>query len=299
MPSLSYHFIRAILKLMGVKKAFSSDPMDYKKLRKGDLSQPSKRMLRGNKMDSFNVLNSTITILTPPQAPQGDYLLLYCPGGAFVSGPGPTAWDSLATLVKRTGVTGWLVNYPKAPEHHLAEVATNLDAIYTKALEQYAPEHIILMGDSAGGHVVITLIQRLLEKGLPLPQQLIAVCPLLDLSADNPAMAAIDPLDPMLSVVGIRSSNCMAQGDLALKEAAASPLFGNFEGFPPVAMFLAEHDVLYPDGLLAVEKMKAAGVAVQVIVGEKMPHSWPFLPFMKEAVAALEEVEGIIVEGLG
>lgn len=298
MPSITSKLVRLVLHLKGIKKIFSHNPILYKKLRKEDIHQAPKRLLKGTNSHSFAVLKSKVTEVKAQQAPASNYLLLFFPGGAFVSGPNATAWLSLGTLVRKTGVTGWLVDYPKAPQHQLLEVAANVEAIYTQALEQFAPENIFLIGDSAGGQVMLSLTQRLLQKGLPLPQQLIAVSPVLDLSVDNPAIAAIDPLDPILSRAGVHSANQMAVGEGDLKDPQFSPLFGHFEGFPPVTIFLAEQDILYPDGVLGVEKMKAAGVEVQTILGKDMFHVWPFMPFMKEGVEALEQIEELIVEGM-
>lgn len=298
MPSITSKLVRLVLKLKGIKKIFSHDPILYKKLRKEDIHQAPKRLLKGTNSHSFAVLKSKVTEVKAQQAPASNYLLLFFPGGAFVSGPNATAWLTLGNLVRKTGITGWLVDYPKAPKYQLPEVAENVEAIYAKALEQYVPENIFLMGDSAGGQVMLSLTQRLLQKGLPLPQHLIAVSPVLDLSVDNPAIAAIDPLDPMLSRAGVYSANQMAVGEGDLKAPEFSPLFGNFEGFPPVTIFLAEQDILYPDGVLGVEKMQAAGVEVQTILGKDMFHVWPFMPFMKEGVEALGQIEEVLVEGM-
>ncbi len=299
MSSFSYHFVRFIIKLKGLKKIFSQDPMPYAQLRKDDVYTPSKWPLKGCEARPFNILDSTITAINAPTAKHGDYLLLHCPGGAFVSGPNATAWDTVVSLAKRTGITVWVVNYPKAPEYKLSDVATNLDAIYQEARTQYAPEKILLMGDSAGGHIILTLLLRLLEKGQPLPQQLITICPVVEFGLTNPAIAAIDPLDPMLSTVGIRSANRFALGELSIEDPQVSPLYGNFEGAPPITFFLAEHDVLYPDGLLLAEKMRAAGIAVDIIIGKGMLHVWPVLPFMKEARVALGQIEALIARAIG
>ncbi|MGH1336707.1 MAG: alpha/beta hydrolase [Aureispira sp.] len=294
MPSFSSKLVHVILRLKGIKNSFSQDPMLYRKLRKDDINSPSKRLLKGTTARSFTLMKSTITELVPSKTPRSSYLLLFCPGGAFVSGPNSTVWPSLVTLVKNTGITGWMVNYPKAPEHQLPEIASNIDAIYAKALEEYPPERILLIGDSAGAQLVLTLTQRLLAKGLSLPQRIIVVSPIMDMSVDNPAIAAIDLLDPILSEVGVRSANTMAAGEADLKAPELSPLFGNFKGFPPIDLFLAEHDIFYPDSLLGIAKMKAAEVEVNVIVGKEMMHDWPYMPFMKEATEALGQIEEII-----
>lgn len=75
-----------------------------------------------------------------------------------------------------------------------------------------------------------------------------------------------------------------------------SPIYGSFKGFLPVDLFIGEYDILYPDQKLGRDKMKAEGVDVSVIIGEKMPHIWPLLPFMKEAIKSLNEIEQIILQ---
>jgi acetyl esterase/lipase len=296
MPSLSYYIVTTVLRIKGLKKIFSQDPIPYKKLRKEDVHEPSKRMLKGNTNTSFKVLNTLVTELKSPQKKNDSFLLLYCHGGAFISGPSLVSWDSLARLVKNTGITAWLLDYPKAPEAKILETAQNIDAVYAKALEKYAASNIILMGDSAGGNLILTLTQRLIEKALPLPKRLIAICPLFDNSLTNPEIDKVDPYDCMLSKKGVQSAKKMCQGDLDATDPMLSPLYGSFKGFPPVDLFMAEYDILYPDQKLGRDKMKADGVEVNVIIGEKMPHIWPLLPFMKEATESLSEIEGIIME---
>jgi acetyl esterase/lipase len=154
------------------------------------------------------------------------------------------------------------------------------------------------MGDSAGGNLILTLTQRLIKKAQPLPRRLIAICPAFDGSLTNPEIDAVDPFDCMLSKKGVKSAKEMCQGEVDFKDPILSPLYGSFKGFPPVNLFMAEYDILYPDQKLGREKMKAAGVDLTVTIGKKMPHVWPLLPLMKEATKALKEIEQIILEEL-
>lgn len=296
MPSLSYYIVTTVLRLKGLKKIFSQDPIPYEKLRKEDIHKPSKKMLKGNTSTQFKVLNTLVTTLTPSKNKNDQFLLLYCPGGAFVCGPSVLNWDSLAKLVKNTGITAWMVDYPKAPEFKILETTQNVDAVYAKALESYPASNIILMGDSAGGNLILTLTQRLIQNGLPLPKRLIAICPAFDGNLNNPEIDAIDPLDCMLSKKGVTSAKTMCRGDLETTDPMMSPIYGSFKGFPPVDLFMAEYDILYPDQKIGRKKMAEEGVDLNVILGEKMPHIWPLLPFMKEAIQSLNEIEKIILK---
>jgi acetyl esterase/lipase len=69
-----------------------------------------------------------------------------------------------------------------------------------------------------------------------------------------------------------------------------SPLYGSFDGFPKTVLFLAGHDIMYPDQKLALEKFVQAKVDIEVIDEENMPHIWPFLPVMHEAKVALKQI---------
>ncbi|BDS09527.1 alpha/beta hydrolase [Aureispira anguillae] len=294
MPSLSARLVFLVLKIKGVKKIFSQNPIPYKKLRKDDIKIPSKRILSGNSSKQFKVLDTTITLIKPKNIKKTDFLILYCPGGAFVSGPNLLSWEGISKLVKQTKITAWMLDYPKAPEATIRQTTKNIQAVYTEALKTYAAANIILMGDSAGGNLVLTLTQYLIQNALPLPNRLIAISPVLDSSLSNAAIDAIDPLDPMLSKQGVLSAKQMSRGDLAAKDPLISPLYGSFKGFPPVHLFMGEKDILFPDQQLGCEKMSNEGVDLEVVVGVGMPHIWPFLPVMKEAKIALNQIAKII-----
>lgn len=298
MPSISAYVVTFFLKLKGLKRIFSQDPIPYTKLRKDDVWFPPAKVLKNTTATTVQILDTEITILNPKKKVKNtDYVLLYCPGGAFVSGPNLVNWESLSTLVQKTGIAAWMVNYPKAPEHKMLELSKNIDAVYKAALEQYDASKIILMGDSAGGNLILSLTQRLLKGERPLlPSCLIPISPVMDCSLENAAIEAIDKKDPMLSKKGVLSAKKMSMGTLSLKDPMLSPLYGSFEGFPPVYLFMGTNDILFPDQQLAGQKMEQAGVVVEMIQGEGMPHIWPLLPFMKEAQQALQKIETIITK---
>ena len=109
----------------------------------------------------------------------------------------------------------------------------------------------------------------------------------MDASMSNPEIKLIEKTDPMLSITGVLSAKKMCAGNKDLKDPIISPLYANFEGFPKTILFLAQNDIMYPDGKLAKIKMKKNNVNIDVIEGENMPHIWPLLPVMKEAKIAL------------
>ncbi|AZQ63874.1 alpha/beta hydrolase [Flammeovirga pectinis] len=286
--SLAYYIILLVIKLKGIKRDFSKVPIDFKKIRKEDVKLPNDRFFKKHILKTFKVSESLITEIGCVE--KADKLLIFIHGGAFISGPTQHHWDTIKEIAKRTNYTIWMCDYPKAPENQIAKISENIDAIYSKALKNYQPNHIAIIGDSVGGTLATALTQRLKINKIELPAKLILVSPVMDASMSNPAIDSFEKLDPMLSRAGVLSAKKMCAGTMDLKDPMISPLYGDFEGFPETILFLSQNDIMYSDTKLAELKMKNANVNLEVIEGKNMPHIWPFLPVMKEAQDSLKEI---------
>ncbi|WP_103068285.1 alpha/beta hydrolase [Aquimarina sediminis] len=291
--SIGYALVKLVLKLKGEKKSWSQDPIDYQKKRTQDIHIPKKWHLQGSTYKTNEVNGSKVTIITPKNVGT-DFLLLYCHGGAFVYGPTRENWLVIAKIAKQTQSNAWMIDYPKAPENDIRTITESVYQVYLKAIKVYKPSKIILIGDSAGGNLIMTLTQRLLYEEKKIPNRLIAITPVMDASLTNPKIKKIDSIDPILSVKGSRSSKKMCAGERSLKDPLISPLYGNFDSFPPIHLFMATHDILAPDQELLIEKIEENKGEIEVIVGEGMPHVWPILPIMAESKKARAKIISII-----
>lgn len=286
--SLTYYITIFILKLKGLKRDFSKDPIDVEKIRKEDIYHPKTKFFKKANVSRFKISNSTITEIN--QEASSDQLLLFIHGGAFISGPSKIHWDAVQAFHKQTNHNIWMCDYPKAPENKIWEMSKNIDAIYDKALESYAPKNIILIGDSVGATLITALTQRLVLNNINLPNKIILLSPVMDSSMTNPDIDKIDKIDPMLSKAGILSAKKMCAENGDLMDPMISPLYGRFDHFPTTILFASQHDIMYSDELLAIEKLKNNNVDLELIDGENMPHIWPYLPVMKEAKMALNQI---------
>jgi acetyl esterase/lipase len=277
-----------VLKLKGIKKEFSKSPIAYKQIRNEDVHKPKGRFFEQNTIQTFTVLDSTITEIGLNK--DARKLLLFIHGGAFISGPAQHHWDTLKEMAKRSDYKIWMCDYPKAPENQISKISENIDFIYFSALQNYAANQISIIGDSVGATLITALMQRLVLKKVELPSRIILVSPVMDSSLTNPEIKALDKVDPILSKRGVLSAKKMCAGKTDLKDPIISPLYGKFKGFPSTTLFLAQNDIMYPDGKLAEIKMKKSHVNIEVIEGNGMPHIWPFLPVMKEAKTALNKI---------
>ncbi len=291
--SLGYWLVKLVLKLKGEKKSWSQDPIDYKKKRKQNVLIPSTGLLFGGTIQTKKIRETQVTRITPKNKNK-DILLFYCHGGAFVFGPTRENWIALSKIAKETKATAWMIDYPKAPEYKIKEVTDNVYTAYLEVIKEFDASKIILIGDSAGGNLILTLTQRLLKENVDLPNRLIAISPLVDASLTNPKIKEIDILDPILSYNGVSSAKKMVVGDMPLTDALISPINGSFKNFPPIHIFSAEHDIFTPDHQILIDKAKQEGVNVELIFGKHMPHIWPILPVMPEAKKGLQKIVSII-----
>lgn len=290
--SFSYYLTLWIIKLKGLKKDFSKDLIDFKKIRQNDVHHPKGKFFKQHHLRTFNIGDSLITEIGRHRS--AEKLLIFIPGGAFISGPAQHHWDIAKEIAKQTHYTIWMCDYPKAPEHQITRISANIDAIYRAALDRYQSNHMSLIGDSAGGTLITSLMQRLIKSQIELPRKIILVSPVMDASMSNPAIEKVDLIDPMLSKKGVLSAKKMCVGNNDLKNVMISPLYGSFKDFPETVLCLAENDITYPDQKLAVKKFIDNNIDIRLIEGKNMPHIWPFLPVMKEAKIALKVIIRIL-----
>lgn len=292
--SITYYITLLVVKLKGVKRNFSRDPIDYVKIRREDIHQPSGRFFKKCILRTFKIADSLITEIGLDE--NSENLLIFIHGGAFISGPAKHHWDTVKEIAKKSNYKIWMCDYPKAPENLINKISENIDSIYSSAQKIYKANQISIIGDSVGGTLSTALIHRLILKKVELPEKLILITPVMDSSMSNPEIETLDKLDPMLSKTGVLSAKKMCAGNTDLKDPIISPLYGNFEGFPRTILFLAKNDIMYPDGKQAEIKMKKSNVNIEVIEGRNMPHIWPLLPVMKEAKTALNKTIRTIKE---
>ncbi len=286
--SLSYYVTLFVIKLKGVKKDFSTNPIAYQKIRKEDVYRPKGFFYDKKNISRFSVENSEITQIE--QVENSIKLLIFIHGGAFVSGPTQLHWDAIKQIFKKTDHNIWMCNYPKAPEHTISMISKEIDAIYAHALEKFDAKNITLIGDSVGGTLITALTQRLIQQWKALPRKLILVCPVFDATFSNPEIDAIEKTDVILSKCGVLSAKKMCTENNNLTDEKISPINGSFKNFPETTFFLATNDITYPDQKRVLEIMTTDQVDFKVYKGENMPHIWPYLPVMSEAKKALNAI---------
>lgn len=181
-------------------------------------------------------------------------------------------------------------DYRVVPEHPFPAALDDAVFSYRWLLEEkgYAPEMIVVAGDSAGGGLALALGLYLKDHDIPMPGGFIVMSPWTDLTLSGESLKynyGRDPLFGRSKVTMIYDS--MYPGDTDVKNPYISPLFGDFHGFPPMLFQAGSREVLLDDTLRVARKARESGVLVRNSVYPDMFHVFQLamgmLPESREA----------------
>lgn len=225
-----------------------------------------------------------------PKAGPGAWHMLYFHGGGFVRPMFKVHWPLVAEMVKLCGISVTVPLYPVVPEASHAQQDALADAAYADLSARHDPARIILNGDSAGGHMALTLALRLVRSGGPLPGKLALFAPWLDLGLADPAIAAVEPHDVMLKIGTLRACGALVAAGRPLDDPAVSPLYTPAEDLaqlPPTRIWTGRHDLFIIDSRSFLGRLRAAGADARLYEYEASPHVFMAILPTREAKDAL------------
>ncbi|KAG6380959.1 Alpha/Beta hydrolase protein [Boletus reticuloceps] len=179
------------------------------------------------------------------------------------------------------------IDYRLAPETCFPGPLHDVVSAYLRLTEDlHVPaENVILAGDSAGGGLSLALLLYLRDNDYPLPGGAILFSPWVDLTLSCPSWDTNAPYDivPHPGPTAHLHPVVMYLGD-GLREYLthpyASPLFGKFDGLPPLLIQCGEAEVLRDEIMLLAHKASLAGVHVQHEMYEDAIHVFQAFPFL-------------------
>jgi len=221
-----------------------------------------------------------------------DKVMLYLHGGGYVIGSPHTHRALAGKISKGTSLNSLVIDYRKAPENPFPAALDDAIDAYIFLLEQrnYKPEDIVLVGDSAGGGLVVALQYALRDFQLPLPRASVLLSPYLDLTQKGKSIKNNAKNDRFLDVFEMRKWARLYAGYHDLKNPYISPLFGDLSGLPPMLVQASKSEVLYDDARRLVQKARKADVDVTFQVWNGLIHWWHMFGTMPESREAIDKI---------
>lgn len=230
-------------------------------------------------------------------------VLLYLHGGGFVMPMMPRVHlRFVARLCKQMQCVGVIPEYRLGPRHPYPAALDDCEVAYRALLGQgYKAENIVLAGESAGGNLVLTVLQRIRRAELPMPAAAVPISPLAEATRIHSPPSRIDNArrDAMLPVTAFNKTFDAFAAGADGSDPELSPVFADFQGFPPLYFLVGEDEVLLDDSLICHRQALRAGVDSRLDVWPVLPHAFPLLDFwFAEARHAQDDIREFLTTSL-
>lgn len=247
----------------------------------------------------FDILGRTPGHVIGDVEPNGRPVILWLHGGAFFLPAAPNAHLTMvAKLCRELGCDAFLPDYRLTPSNPFPAALNDCEQAYRLLLDRgYSPTQIIVGGDSAGGNLLLGLLQRIRKNDLPMPACAIPVSPVTELSRAHspPSRFKVQKSDPLLPIAAFQSiiADYIDGADSANPEV--SPLYMDCEGLPPLFFLASANEVLMDDTVMLARRAQQAGVTTDCHIWPILPHAFPlFEPYFPEAAKAREDIQTFI-----
>ena len=256
-------------------------------------SQDQVGALFGNAKDiqirEFQIKDREAEWVSVTRAHMKKYVILYCHGGGYSTGSRLYARTRTTKLAETTSMDVLAFDYRLAPEHpYPAACEDAMKAWDYLMLLGYGARDVIVAGDSAGGNLALSLVLKLKEEQRLLPSGLVLLSPWTDLTASGKTHTTRALVDPVLDADYLRKMTENYAAGRELTDPFISPLFGDFEGFPPTYIQVGDNEMLLSDSTMLHKKLVAANVSAKIDVFKGMWHVFQMSPF-KTAGEAMEK----------
>lgn len=217
------------------------------------------------------------------------YIIMHCHGGGYSTGSSLYARTLTSKLAASTSMDVLCFDYRLAPENpYPAAVEDAMKAWNYLMLLGYGARDVILTGDSAGGNLALALVLKLKQEGRLLPRGVILMSPWTDLTSSGESFLANAQLDPVLDRQYIEGMIEAYGAGRDLTDPMISPLFGDFEGFPPVYIQVGENEILLSDSVRLHQAFVDKNVSVRMDIFPGMWHVFQMSP-VKAARTAMDK----------
>jgi len=223
--------------------------------------------------------------VVPPNAPKPTQQVLYVHGGGFIREIIPMHWSLIAKIATKVPAEVTAPIYPLAPHSTASQTVPIATDIAGELIAHNGAHNVTLMGDSAGGNIVLGIAQTLRDRGLPQPRQLVLISPVLDVSKSNPAITSIARYDRVGNVASSVAHGRLYAGELDIKDPLVSPLYADLTGLAPMAVFSGTHDINNPEAREFADRARDAGIPLDYYEEPGGQHVYPLLPTAEGASA--------------
>ena len=224
-------------------------------------------------------------------------VILYLHGGAYFMGSPASYRNRAMRLSYRCQAEVFVPDYRLAPEHPYPAAFDDALAAWRFVKELRGDARIFVAGDSAGGGLVLSLLVRLRDLGLPMPNGALLLSPWTDLTTSGASVDGNHGKDLWFTRGHLETWAKYYVGRADARTPYISPVFADLSRLPRLLILVGEDELLLDDAVRVRDAAKAAGTDARLLVGEGMQHDWPLtLPWLDESRHAWSEMRRFVEE---
>lgn len=204
-------------------------------------------------------------------------VLLVLHGGGFALGSSASHRKLAGHIAKACGTIAFVADFRLAPEHPYPSQIDDASSVIDALIEQgIRPGDITPVGDSAGASVSIATVLRRMQRGEPIPAQVITISPWLDMENSGATIDANDATDFLIAREGLQGNiDRYLSGGASPTDPLVNPLYADFTGFPRLYITASDTESLFADAERLDRITRRDGVDVTFSVAHGQQHVWP------------------------
>lgn len=207
-----------------------------------------------------------------------DGVYLHFHGGGWVMGSAGQNDDRLEAVARMSGVAVVSVDHRLAPEHAYPAAADDGEAaavwVTENAVDEFGTDRIVVGGESSGAHLAATTALRLRDRhGFHQLRGAVLAYGMYDLAL-TPSARDFGDRPLVLTTPIIEWLVAAYAGGADVSDPDVSPLHADLAGFPPSLVVVGTNDPLIDDSLLMTDRLRSAGVSVDLHVEPGAAHGF-------------------------
>ena len=225
-------------------------------------------------------------------------VVLFFHGGSFVRGNRSTDRAFCRELALNSSYDVYSTDYALAPEHPFPQGLDDCFNVYKNLCNDLTngASNIVLCGESAGATMALAVANYAKRKGIALPKGIVLISPCVQFERTLPSHTQNLETDCMLTnfMEEVLSEYFQTKDPDILKDPLASPINGDFIGFPPVYITASDCEVLRDDAVVLHEKMAGLGVDCTLDMAHGLMHVYPVMTALAESKAVVRRICGFL-----
>lgn len=167
------------------------------------------------------------------------------------------------------------VDYRLSPEYVQPAAVEDCANVYEGLLnEGYDAEDIALLGESAGGMLVLSLCAWLKQHHIDMPGCVCAISPSVDMEYKSVSMVRNQKTECCVPINLKEMMQDIYYNGANPLDPVSSPIYSDLTGWPPVYLHACKEEILLDESIRMYMKLEEAGVETELTIVEEMWHTF-------------------------